>query len=354
MLSINEISFQNKELSFIFGIRINLSDHYYDLKILGTHQRIPCNFITIDFSQRVSEDGSYVDIVFSKAQNYLNFKLIISGSCISHDQLFINYYQPRNLNEITEFIKKKKIVFIGCARSCESTIRESIAVISKIGSLFSEYKIIVAENNSSDNTRKILEDICQTYPIELFAFDNLDAVMPYRTQRLSFCRNKLLDAAINSQYDYICVADLDGVFSESLQLSSFLSNWEFEECWDACFPINEGIYYDLWALRHPELMPEDFSIRMNRADYVLDQLNIMNVFVNPLQNIKFDLIKGWLEVDSAFGGMGIYKAHSLTNARYWGLDNRVETCEHVELHRKMKANNSAKLYINPRFIVKGI
>jgi len=354
MSSLSEIKFRNLDLQFINAVKIKTDNLLSEFKLLGTHQRIPQNYLPIEYSQVESSCGTYVDINFHRPHNYFNFKIICSGALIEHDQVSLVYYEPKSPNVVRDFIKRKKIVFIGCARNCDSSLQKSIEVMSKLGDNFLEYKLIVAGNNSEDNTLHLLNDLKKSYPLDFYSFGDLDSSMSLRTQRLSYCRNFLLDKAKLLNYDYICVADLDGVFNESLELESFFSSWAFEECWDGCFPINDGIYYDLWALRHSELIPEDFSIRMNRAVYSLSEPNIADIYLKPLQNINFNLLKGWLEVDSAFGGMGIYKSKSLTHVRYWGVDNENEICEHVILHQKMKTLHSAKLYINPQFMIKGM
>jgi hypothetical protein len=66
--------------------------------------------------------------------------------------------------------------------------------------------------------------------------------------------------------------------------------------------------------------------------------------------IKFPLLKGWLPVDSAFGGIGIYKTSSFKHASYFGFSNGHEICEHVGFHQ-MAREVGMKLYINPKFTV---
>lgn len=353
-MTTSDLIVQNIETKFISGILLKPTSIFFELIISGSHQRIPVSFNTIGFDLIRKKDPDLIEVKFHKCHNYLNIKIQIIGSSIHKEEIILNFVSPASIAEIKENILTKKIAFLGCARNCISSIEEAIDVISNIGSNFLDYKIYIAENNSTDGTLLKLKSLIQSYPIEVLSFDNLDIFMPLRTQRLSYCRNELLNVAISQDFDYICVADMDGVFSRSLEIQKFLSNWAYEKCWDACFPINEGIYYDLWAFRHPEILTEDFSIRINRADYLIGESNIMNIFVKPLQNMDFSQLKNWLEVDSAFGGMGIYKLNSLRNIKYCGYKDGREVCEHVELHRNMRLINQAKLYINPEFIIKGI
>jgi hypothetical protein len=58
----------------------------------------------------------------------------------------------------------------------------------------------------------------------------------------------------------------------------------------------------------------------------------------------------WLEVDSAFGGLAIYKKSIMSQGSYIGLyDNGIEVCEHVPFHFGIRQKDG-KIFINPRLI----
>jgi hypothetical protein len=61
----------------------------------------------------------------------------------------------------------------------------------------------------------------------------------------------------------------------------------------------------------------------------------------------------WIPVDSAFGGLAIYKRYLFDNVRYSSvLANGDPVCEHVTLHQQMKSKG-ARLFINPSLINSG-
>ena len=69
--------------------------------------------------------------------------------------------------------------------------------------------------------------------------------------------------------------------------------------------------------------------------------------------IKIDPEQAPIEVDSAFGGLGIYKKALLESCEYAGIDQEgIEFCEHVHIHRMMK-ENGARLFIIPSFLNSG-
>jgi hypothetical protein len=87
---------------------------------------------------------------------------------------------------------------------------------------------------------------------------------------------------------------------------------------------------------------------MNELPYTLGVENAQRLIAVPLRNIDFTKSKGWLEVESAFGGFGLYKGTAYRNTRYSGQEHGQEICEHVVLHRNMRTDK-ARLYINPDF-----
>lgn len=54
---------------------------------------------------------------------------------------------------------------------------------------------------------------------------------------------------------------------------------------------------------------------------------------------------GLIEVESAFGGFGLYKKTAFLSGRYSGREGDQDICEHVPFHRKLRSNEY-KLYIN--------
>jgi hypothetical protein len=68
------------------------------------------------------------------------------------------------------------------------------------------------------------------------------------------------------------------------------------------------------------------------------------------RQIKIRPKSKWIEVDSAFGGLGIYKREFLVNAIYESRDANGElVCEHVSFNKAVKGNGG-KLFVVPGFI----
>jgi hypothetical protein len=76
-----------------------------------------------------------------------------------------------------------------------------------------------------------------------------------------------------------------------------------------------------------------------------------NLHTAPSQ-LAIDSLNGWLKVESAFGGMAIYKRNALlaSNSQYIGLNQEgLEVAEHVSLHLDM-TQRKYKIFINPSLI----
>lgn len=61
----------------------------------------------------------------------------------------------------------------------------------------------------------------------------------------------------------------------------------------------------------------------------------------------------WIEVDSAFGGLAIYRRQAIGDARYVGVNEKgEELCEHVPFHSELR-RRGCRIFINPGLINAG-
>jgi hypothetical protein len=345
----NEIVLQSNVKCFAISI-----DSTNDFKwsgdeiVYASRSYKPVNFFPIE----VSVSSSSIQIL--NPENFSHFK-IVSNNVLSKDNISIGVYPhhdfPTTHSTIREknAIKKKSIIFVGLARDCESVVKLNVDLLKQIGSHFKEFKIIVFENDSKDSTNNVLSEIND---IILHSVSSLDNRFPERTERLAHLRNLGLQEAIATNFDYYCPVDLDGVLTTTgyeFDVKGFLSSFYYEEFWDAVFPVSDGVYYDLWALRHWELSPDDWMFAESSGTSALgiDIIQSREIFTR-----QYDLRKmsGWLKVDSAFGGIGVYKMNKLGNAKYIGKENEVIVSEHVPFNLKLSSN---RLYLNPRFVTYG-
>ena len=264
-----------------------------------------------------------------------------------------SFFSSHDSNYQDSELYSKNFLIVGLTRNCSSNIKNDIAKFQSAIKNFNNISWLIIESDSSDNTVETLKEL-ETEVIN-FRFISLGAlapIIPLRTERIAHCRNKYLDEFRNNpiyeNIDYLVVADLDGL-NDKLTENAFLSCW-LRNDWDVCTANQSGPYYDIYALRHPFWSVNDcvksynFFINLKFSAEKSKEIAILS------KMIKIDQNTDWIEVESAFGGLAIYKKDAINTAYYIGIDNDgTEMCEHVNFH-KMLRENGKRIFINPKFI----
>jgi len=231
------------------------------------------------------------------------------------------------------------VIVCGCTKNSARYIYKHLQLLYDMAPLFETFKMLIYENDSTDNTVEILEQFKQTHPFFDYISENLQTRV--KTLALAHGRNTLLKYI--QGFEYMIMVDLDDVIA-TFKPSQIKYLFEHTE-WDALFANCLGKYYDIWALRierdkWTQLCPFQVidydcweAVQKYRTRQVVSQHQISIPVSTPL-----------IPVNSAFGGFGIYKVDKI-NGRYNGFDGRIR-CEHVEFHKGMK-----RLFICPKFLV---
>jgi glycosyltransferase involved in cell wall biosynthesis len=230
----------------------------------------------------------------------------------------------------------EKILICGVAKNVEKAIPNDIQSATDLGRCFLDYRIIIYENNSADATKQLFEEWAERDPHLIFLSEmpsrrtlaeQSNMKICNRTEMIARARNKVLDVAMESQYDdfkYVVWADLDFVQPWDIEnLLDTILNPEQE--WDAVLANGS---YDLFALRDPQF-PIGFELLGNKYWENLDKV---------LARFSLDPNGHWRKVYSAFGGLGIYKRESIKECRYSGTVTR--DLEKVVIEWLKKANES--------------
>jgi hypothetical protein len=245
----------------------------------------------------------------------------------------------------------KGILVVGLARNVANCIKAQICVLNSALHSFPNLYWLIVESDSEDQTvAKLRELQSEILRFRFLSLGNLQSVMPLRCERIAHCRNKYLEELRESyqEIDYLIVADLDGVNS-LLTKEAVLSCW-LKSDWDVCCANQRGPYYDVWALRHSLWSPND----------CWSQFNFLSQNHLPGEEALFAAVhakmitipenSNWMEVESAFGGLAVYRRAVLHDARYVGLTAQgEEICEHVTFHNMLRSKG-ARIFINPRLI----
>jgi len=301
---------------------------------------------------RLAIDGDSAVLTFQRPDNWARFALeivpVADGAEPAAPLGRLETLAEPSPEAIRQMLRGKRIAFLGTARSCAAALPASITKLRELGALFAHHEIHVYENDSTDTTGALLDHYARDGLLHAMREQGVAARMPLRTERLAYGRNKLLDHVLGrGPFDYIAWADLDGLVGERFSTDGFLSNFRFEEAWDAVFPLSWPLYYDLWALREPTVCPDD---------YVWSGLHTLNAALfagreihAATQQLAPGRVAGWVPVQSAFGGFGLYKAAVVAQGRYTGLVDGREVCEHVPYH-DLLVKAGARLYLNPQCI----
>lgn len=249
-------------------------------------------------------------------------------------------------------MSKQSIAIVGIVKDIEKSIEKDISRLSEAFSGFEEITWFLVESSSSDKSEEVLSTLSARIP--KFNFVNIPIQqLASRTENMAAARNKYLEyLRENSRFksfEYVVIADFNN-------LNNKLSRQAVETCfkrddWDVVTANQNGRYYDIWALRHPLWSPNDCWEQHSfyRRYTKFPELAITYTFRSRM--IKIPRKSDWIEVDSAFGGLAIYKSDLFnSNAKYVGVtkDNK-RICEHVPFHETLK-NEGARIVINPGLI----
>lgn len=255
----------------------------------------------------------------------------------------------------------KKIIIAGVCRDTGISLPIIYENMNILTSSFKEVQFIFIENGSQDNTKfqlKKLED--SDGRVKVIYLEGLND-LNLRCHRLEYARNAYLAYIKNSyllkDFDYLMILDLDEVNIGFSSNHTFKKSIDFLEKNNNCagvFANQLPNYYDIWALRAPKIWNFDLyeevfkEIVVNGLDF--EALEKCEKFLNirPLNiSTKTDPIL----VESAFGGLGIYKlSYVLQNdVPYIGrsvncfTDKNGNTtlfhaqiCEHVSFNRGLR------------------
>lgn len=250
------------------------------------------------------------------------------------------------------------VFFAGLARDCESSIASNLEALIRIAEFREECQcfFFLLENDSTDHTGEVLKGFAKKYAsrIRLWQLPGLSMTKPERIDRLAWCRNFLLEQIHSAVTDpaasvYVPI-DLDDHIIASVDPARFWRSVDRlqVEFINGIFPFSSPYYYDVLALRVPGWVEADHQELVAASRPRLGWFRSLQQFVftrqRPLSSFAAHSL---IPVESAFGGIGIYRFTAIAAYRYqliW-LGNYFE-CEHVSFNRPV-----GSLYIDTDFVV---
>src|SRR5947209_532440 len=129
-------------------------------------------------------------------------------------------------------VSPKKALFVGCARNCAKSLPNVLSNMDRLSGLFEETAFVVVENDSTDQTRHLLEQWgIGKSNFRLVRMDDLQ-FCALRTVRLAIARNTYLEMIRDSpfrEFDYLFVMDMDDVNERELNVASVVKAVAFLE-----------------------------------------------------------------------------------------------------------------------------
>lgn len=235
-----------------------------------------------------------------------------------------------------------RVAIAGLARNVGQVLPLTIKRVENLARCFADYRVVVFENDSEDDTKLLLARWARGNRRILVTSEDLaDPVNPTtrcldRAARMAYYRSRCQETVLDHchRYDAVMLLDFDvqGGFSIDGVASSFgHPGWDFVGsngliCRRDGLRMNALRQYDTWALRF---------------DAALTPLSTATA-----GGIVYDRGTPLVPVTSCFGGLGIYAMDAYAAGRY-GTDD----LEHATFHRTMIAAGYPRLFLNPSQLV---
>lgn len=247
----------------------------------------------------------------------------------------------------------EEILVVGTVRNVENSICKDVLRLE--ASLQSHFQLsfFLVESDSSDNTIHQLRLLSNQLPdFRFLSLGNLEGEIPDRIERIRFARNQYVNEIRSNskykQYNYIVVADLDGVNSQ-ISEKSFLNAFRSEVPWDVITANQLGKYYDLLALRHPLWSPNNC---FSSIEWLTPYIGSRRAWRYSIYQrmIRIPESSAPIEVHSAFGGLSVNRKWVFEKCDYKRrLGDPEDENEHVTLNGQVRGFEG-KVYIQPNFI----
>jgi glycosyltransferase involved in cell wall biosynthesis len=244
---------------------------------------------------------------------------------------------------------EKNLIIAAAVRNCEKHLHNFLKNVDHVSNMFKKTKCIFVESDSSDNSLQMLQEYKNfKKDTEVISLGNLQPRIQSRTERISTARNIYLNIAerLKNDYDTLLVMDADEVNAQLFDEESIISNFNYDN-WDMIC-ANQEVYYDLWALRHPEWMPFDCWAKAANKPSFMNYESARKIYVES-RFIEINQSHPLIKVNSAFGGAAFIKINSIKGSRHIGIIEGKEICEWVPFCMGLNEGNS-NIYINPKFI----
>ena len=249
-----------------------------------------------------------------------------------------------------DLLSSSRVLVTGLARDCGNHLAREILRIERHAlKIFTAVDFFIVESDSIDNTEEVLRQInSKKRNVQYLSLGKLANKIPGRIDRLRYCRNYYVNFVrqnvTEDKPDFVMVVDLD-IKNRALELHP-LAKLMSENWWDGLFANQKGPYYDIYALRKEGWVEDDCFKRYRELARRMPAKKAKQEAVwSQMRRIPRD--KELIEVESAFGGLGVYRRQVFESFDYASLDETsTGESEHISLHKKI-VDSDGRLFIVP-------
>ena len=272
--------------------------------------------------------------------------------------------------------KNINIYICGCVKNADKYLHNVFKNIQNICHAINNYYIIIAYDESDDNSLATLQGYLDKHKEKMVILENKQSLSNVRTKNIANARNTILNKIkeLHLGFEYFIMMDMDDVCSGSMNMSvlNYILNKEKTQPlpWD-CISFNRAKYYDIWAL---SIYPYTFSF-LHYKSFNTTRKKMHDYIKNSLRKCyEKNGNDGLIRCISAFNGFAIYRTESFINSTYeWNVNklleiysrniidamsrvcvsqpiDRIDDCEHRYFHIHAAKQNGARICISPMYL----
>lgn len=242
----------------------------------------------------------------------------------------------------------KTVFFICMSKNCISNLKKNLIFLynfKKFSSL--NIKILVIDSDSADGTKEYCKKLFSEKLLDSFIeVDDLEGIFNSRIERLSICRNLALEEIKKYKFKSLLYVPIDSDISvfeyiDVLEFENLIKSVSTSAEIEGIFPFSVPYYYDIFALRKKGWVNDNnlfkarsFKDKIKLGSFIFNYFYIFRKQL-PKKNFKEDLIS----VESAFGGIGIYKIQNINTLNFYyspDFSNINFVSEHVNFNLNFK------------------
>ena len=261
-------------------------------------------------------------------------------------------------------VKDKRILFCGMVRDSEAEVKRNIPVIERMATYFSDYRVVIVENNSKDSTKAVLLSwearnpkvtaICNDFdeskydaipkaPVynKYYSRRRIEKYCDYRNIYCDYIREEL-----NFDSDYYVEIDLD---IAKIDVEGFITSFGNNLEWNGI--IANGYSYSTKLKRRHH---DTYCLIECGKENLPDSQEKIDYYREAFEPFK----KGmpFIRIGAGMGGMIIWKTKERKDIRYMVIPNNhgsVEVyCDHVCIFKQLAERGYDKFFLNPNLVVR--